>query len=87
VPLESLGAFIGVERAALRELLDEAARSGWGIEKDDATFLAPDVLPGMGTLRGMKAQKPGPPLVASSPILKVNSPASTQATSSLSRCM
>src|SRR5438034_9908494 len=39
-----------------------------------------------GTLRGMKAQVPGPPTVTSSPILKVNSPASTQATSSLSRC-
>src|SRR5438094_1500205 len=34
----------------------------------------------------MKAQVPGPPTVTSSPILNVNSPASTQATSSLSRC-
>src|SRR4029077_10073460 len=34
----------------------------------------------------MKAQVPGPPTVTSSPILKVISPVSTQATSSLSRC-
>src|SRR6266446_761820 len=34
----------------------------------------------------MKAQVPGPPTVTSSPILKVISPLSTQATSSLSRC-
>src|SRR5712691_3701482 len=39
-----------------------------------------------GTLRGKNAQEPGPPTVTSSPILKVISPASTQATSSLSRC-
>src|SRR5919106_2698611 len=39
-----------------------------------------------GPLRGKKAQVPGPPTVTSSPILKVISPASTQATSSLSRC-
>ena len=39
-----------------------------------------------GTLRGKKAQLPGPPLLISVPILKVNSPSSTQATSSLSRC-
>src|SRR5215475_3501617 len=36
-------------------------------------------------LRGKNAQVPGPPTVTSSPILKVISPASTQATSSLSR--
>src|SRR5882757_2387503 len=34
----------------------------------------------------MKAHVPGPPVVTSSPILNVNSPSSTQATSSLSRC-
>src|SRR5881296_1399387 len=38
-----------------------------------------------GTLRGKNAQVPGPPTVTSSPIRKVISPASTQATSSLSR--
>src|SRR5262249_21524608 len=37
------------------------------------------------TLRGRNAHVPGPPTVTSSPILKVISPASTQATSSLSR--
>src|SRR5881396_2951712 len=40
-----------------------------------------------GTLRGKNAQVPGLPTVTSSPILKVISPASTQATSSLSRCI
>src|SRR5262245_26162728 len=39
-----------------------------------------------GTLRGKNAQVPGPPTLISSTILKVISPASTQATSSLSRC-
>src|SRR3984957_17409909 len=37
-------------------------------------------------LRGMNAQVPGPLTVTSSPIIKVNSPSSTQATSSLSWC-
>src|SRR5882672_11475753 len=39
-----------------------------------------------GTSRGKNAQVPGPPTVTSSPIMKVISPSSTQATSSLSRC-
>ena len=39
-----------------------------------------------GVCRGINAQVPGPPTVISSPIWKVISPASTQATSSLSWC-
>jgi len=87
VALAEFVAFIGVDWAgAFQELLDVAAGGGRGVQKQDATGFAAGVLPSCGTLRGKNAQVPGPPTVTSSPILKVISPASTQATSSLSRC-
>jgi hypothetical protein len=46
----------------------------------------PQFFQACGTLRGMKAQVPGPPLLSTPPILKLNSPSKTQATSSLFRC-
>ena len=85
VALEEFVAFVRVGRSMLRERLDITAGDGdW---------------PGCrGTARGrfrgrcssrhavVSRRKPGSPAAMSSPILKVNSPASTQATSSLSQC-
>jgi hypothetical protein len=45
--LEKFFVFVVIGGAALRERLDEAARSSWGIEKQDAARFAASVLPGM----------------------------------------
>jgi len=70
----------------LRELFDTAASGSGGVEEQRAAVSLPVFFQACGMSRGKKAQAPGPPTVTSSPILKVISPASTQATSSLSRC-
>ena len=77
---------LGVVDRPIPQRLDVAARRGRGIEEQDATGVAAGVLPGMRHVAREEAQVPGPPTVTSSPILKAISPASTQATSSLSRC-
>jgi hypothetical protein len=86
VALIELVAFVVVCRAVLRERFDEAASSGRGIEKQHAAGFAAGVLPGMRDIARNERASAGLAdgnLVADP---KVNSPASTQATSSLSRC-
>ena len=87
VALAEFVAFIVVDRAgAIQELLDVAAGGGRGVQKQDAAGFAGGVLPSMRDVAREERAGAGPPTVTSSPILKVISPVSTQATSSLSRC-
>ena len=65
VALEEFVVFVGVDRAALRKILEEAAGSGLGVEKQRAGGFAA-FFQACGTSRGMNAQVPGPPTVTSS---------------------
>src|ERR1700751_2994977 len=47
VALEEFVVFVGVDRAALRKILKQAAASGRGVEKQRAGGVAAGVLPGM----------------------------------------
>src|SRR5439155_20378977 len=86
VALAEFVAFVVVDWAgALQELLDIAAGGGRGVEKQDAAGFAAGVLPSMRDITREERASAGPTAI-SSPILKVIAPASTQATSSLSRC-
>ena len=71
-----------------RPMLQSASYSCWrlaGVYRNNTRPVSsPVFFQACGMSRGMNAQVPGPPTVTSSPILNVNSPASTQATSSLS---
>ena len=84
--LEEFVAFVRVGRSMLRERLDIAAGAGRSVEKQYSAVSSPVFFQACGMSRGMNAQVPGPPTVTASPIIKVSSPSSTHATSSLSRC-
>jgi hypothetical protein len=50
--------FFGVARAALRELFNEAAGGGRGVEKQSAGRFAAGVLPGVRDITGSALIKP-----------------------------
>src|SRR5712691_2557470 len=82
VALAEFVAFIVVDRSgAFQELLDVAAGGGRGVQKQDAAGFAAGVLPSMRDVAREERAGAGP---ADGNI--VASPASTQATSSLSWC-
>ena len=75
-----------VLRAALRERFNKTAGGGRRVEKQHAGGFAAAFLPRMWEIARHERAGAGPAYDHLIPIFKVISPASTQATSSLSRC-